>query len=415
MKRFCHLIIFLFFFIRGFSQTTPVEWRAFPIERLPPERRPIFYHVLCMSSGSVLLSSSHGLIRYQGFRLNFPSVGIIAGKNEKVPDEEVRDPHTKDGIRSICRGSGANFFFLTGTRRIYYVDESLISLTGWANPPLYIPITIEKEKTITSIWSDEEDDLFVGVKEDSLVIISGAATHSPSDGEMDSVGNFISKKIAGNTTKIFIPGYPEVYAFTKDLINPGSVLLSTSKGLMRLKKKTGEINYLGEKWADKIITTALLADQKGNIWFSTVNHGMGFYDIGLNKYSFYKGPVQPNKELTVSTFCKKSGNEFFVAIADSLPAIFNIDNHSFFFLEDTIFNRSKNTTTDIRMDGFGNLFVVKGGALFYTHSFSENKDVSGINLDSSAYAPFIYEFHINRRPYFELVKKTTILPHLKEI
>src|SRR5687768_17595625 len=105
MKRFYHLLMFLFFFINGYPQATPVEWRAFPIDRLPPDKRPLFNHLLCMSSGSLLLTSTHGLIRYQGFRINFPSVGIIAGNNEKVLPEEVRDPHTKDGIKVICRGS----------------------------------------------------------------------------------------------------------------------------------------------------------------------------------------------------------------------------------------------------------------------------------------------------------------------
>jgi len=81
MKRFYPLLLFLFFFIKGFSQTVSVEWRVLPIERLPPDKRPLFYQMLCSSSGSLILSSTHGLIDFQGFRINFPSV-ISKSKKE---------------------------------------------------------------------------------------------------------------------------------------------------------------------------------------------------------------------------------------------------------------------------------------------------------------------------------------------
>ena len=117
MKKLNHLIIFSFFIINAFSQTNNVEWRVLPIERLPPDKRPLFYQMLCSSSGSLILSSTHGLINFQGFRINFPSVSIIANEREQM--EKVKDPHTEDGIRSICPGNGSNFFFLTAGGRIY--------------------------------------------------------------------------------------------------------------------------------------------------------------------------------------------------------------------------------------------------------------------------------------------------------
>ena len=410
MKKLSHLIIFSFFSINAISQAKPIEWRVLPVENLPPDKRPVFYRLISSSSGAVILSSTHGLIRYQGLRINFPAVSIMA--NEKVPMEKVNDPHTEDGIKMMCRGNGHTLFFLTSSGKIYYINESLIALTGWANPPLYIPLNTKKDKTISSIWVDEEGDLFVNVKEDSLVIIPGAANQSPDDGEMDKEGNFISKKITTEVKKIFVPGNAEIFCFVKDNTKANCILLASSTGLLRLNKKTGAIDLLGDKWDKEIVTTGLIQEKNGNAWFSTLEYGMGYYDATGNKYSFYNGD---EKRSTINSICRRSDNEFFIAVADSLPAIFNTTDHSFSFLTDTLFGRSKNNTTDIRLDGFGNLFVIKGGALFYSNSFSGNKDFSGIDLDSNVYAPFIFDMQINHRPYFEFVKTKTILPELKEV
>src|SRR6187402_116721 len=148
------------------------------------------------------------------------------------------------------------------------MDENLITLTGWANPPLYIPVSIPKDKMISCIWADKDGDLFVGIKNDSLIVIPGIAKRSPSDGEMNKEGNFILKDIISTTKKIFINGSPDVYAITNDI--DGAVLLATSKGLARLKKTTGEIIFLGGNWNDKIKITNVQSDLDGNIWFGTV-------------------------------------------------------------------------------------------------------------------------------------------------
>src|SRR5436190_2110522 len=409
MKRLHQLLLFLLFIVNGSSQTIPVEWRLLPIEKLPPDKQPRFYQLLCSQSGSVILSSTHGLIRYQGLRINFPAVSIMA--NEKVPMEKINDPHTEDGIKMMCRGSGNRLFFLTATGKVYYINESLISLTGWANPPLYIPVNTNG-KIISAIWADEDGYLFVSIKEDSLVIIPGAAKHSPDDGEIDTEGNFVSKKITNESKKIGIPGNAEIYKFSKDNANDGCVLLASSTSLLRLHKKDASVDLLGDKWDKKIITTGIIQEKNGNIWFSTLNNGIGYYDAALNKYSFYN---DGGKILAINSFCKESDKQIFVAIADSLPAFFSLDDHRFIFMTDTLFGRSKNNTTDISMDGFGNLFVIKGGAMFYSNSFSKNKSYSGINLDSTAYAPFIWDMQINHQPYFEVAKSKTLLPDLKKI
>ena len=410
MRKVSHLLVLLVVLVSGYSQKNSAEWRILPVERLPPEKRPVFYQLLCSSTGSLILSSTHGLIDFQGFRINFPSISIIAKEKEKL--EKVKDPHTEDGIRIICQGKGSNFFFLTSAGRIYYMDKNLITLTGWSNPPMYVPVNIPKGKEISTLWVDKKGDLLVGVKNDSLLIVPGLAKHSPVNGEMDKEGNFISKGATSKTYKIYIKDLPIVFAITDDIVNDGNILLATSNGLARLNKQTRLINYLGKNWDPKITVTKVLSDLNGNIWFGTIGQGMGLYNPKLNEYLFYTGN---SKQLSVNSFCRKSANEFFIAVADSLPAIFNTDDNSFTFLTDTIFKRSKNHTTDIKVNGFGNLFVVKDGALFYTNAFSDSKKYSGIALDSTAMTPFIYDIQVNHRPYFELLKGSSTLPYLKEI
>ena len=398
--------------IRCLSQTNNSEWRVLPIERLPPDKRPYFYNLLCSSSGSMILTSSHGLINYQGFRINFPAMALMAGK--KITIEKIQNPHTEDSIRSFCRGDGNNLFFLSATGRIYYMNENSISLSGWSYPPLHIPVNTKNK--ITSIWADKEDNLFVGVNSDSLIVFTAAARHSPLEGVINHDGNFISNEITKNQKKIFISGSTYIFLLVSDTNNTADIIVAADNGLSRLNKKTWKAEPLGERWSKKITITGIDIKANGDIWFSTIENGMGFYKAADNKYYF-----SPDNQKTsygtfsINSFCKKSSNEYFVAIADSLPAIFNISSQTFSFISDTIFKRTKSNTTDIKLDGFGNLFAIIGGQLFYTRAFSFVGNFSEITLDSSAYTPFIYDLQINSRPYYEVIMGIEPLPGLKEI
>jgi two-component sensor histidine kinase len=411
--------------IQIFSQTPKVEWRVLPIERLPPERRPLFHQMMCSPTGSLILSSTHGLIDFQGFRINFPSVGLIAKEKEKIG--KVKDPHTEGGIKAICRGEGTNFFIVTAEDQIYYMDENLLTLTGWSNPPLYIPVNISKGKKISSIWADDDGDLYIGTNGDSLIIIPGIAKHPPADGEIDKEGNFVSKKAVAKSKKIYIENNPEIFSIINNTIN-GGIFIATSKGIIRFEKEKGTTKFLGKNWNPQTIITSILAEPNGNIWFGTSEQGIGLYNSKLDEYFFYKGD---SKKMSVSSFCRKSENEFFVAVTDSLPAIFNTSDNRFTFLADSIFTSfgirstffadsnfnqiKKNQTTDIKVNGFGNVFVIKGGALFYTNSFNIDKDYFGVSLPETAYAPFIYDIKINQRPYYEVLKLGNPLANLDEI
>ncbi len=413
MKNLYTVILVLMLAIRCLAQTNTPEWRVLPIERLPPDKRPYFYKLLCSSSGSLILTSSHGLINFQGFKINFPAMSLMASK--KINIEKIRNPHTEDSIQSFCRGSDNNLFFLSATGRIYYMNENSISLSGWSYPPLYIPV-ITKNK-VSIVWADKKGNLFVGVNADSLIIFPAAALHSPLKGEMSPEGNFISKEITKNQKKVFINGSPCIFSFTSDSNNPGDIIMATDRGFFRLQKNTWKAEPLGERWNKKITVTGIDIAANGNIWFGTIEKGMGHYKAAENKYYFFTGKSKTGGygAFSINSLCKKSPDEYFVAVADSLPAVFNSKNQTFSFISDTIFKRSKSKTTDIRLDGFGNLFAVIGGQLFYTRDFNSARNFSEITLDSNAYTPFIYDLLINSRPYYEVITGIEPFPWLKEI
>lgn len=425
MKKLSHLLFLSVLFLNVLSQSSKIEWRVLPIQRLPQEKRPLFNQMLCSQTGSLILTSSHGLIDFQGFRINFPSVGLIAKEKEKIG--KVKDPHTENGIKAICRGEGTNFFFLTASNQIYYMDENLLTLTGWSNPPLYVPVNISKDKNITAICTDSDGDLFIGVNNDSLLIIPGIAKHPPKDGEIDKDGNFVSKIAIAKSKKIYIENNPDIFTIANNMID-GGVFIATSKGLMLFEKETGSIKVLGKQWNPQTIVTSILTEPNGNVWFGTSENGIGLYNSKLDEYFFYKGNL---KKMSVSSFCRKSANEFFVAVTDSLPAIFNTADYRFTFLDDSIFNSvesrymffsdtsftriKKNQTTDIKVNGFGNVFVVKGGSLFYTNSFQIDKPYYDVSLSEASYAPFIYDIKVNQRPYYEVLKLGSPIANLNEI
>src|SRR5206468_1247229 len=91
----------------------------------------------------------------------------------------------------------------------------------------------------------------------------------------------------------------------------------------------------------------------------------------------------------IQTFCIKSTNEIFVAVKDSLTAIFNILDRSYKFIDDSSFVLSKNSTTDIKVDSTSNFYFIKGG-LLYSANLSDRPEWIGDDSTKLTYTPVIY-------------------------
>src|SRR4029077_9656895 len=89
------------------------------------------------------------------------------------------------------------------------------------------------------------------------------------------------------------------------------------------------------------------------------------------------------------TFCYKSPQQFFVAIMDSLPAIFNTDARTYAFINDSAFYQTPNQTTDIKVDRLGNIMMIKGGSFYFCESPQDDLLKTVANPDDGLLAPFI--------------------------
>jgi len=73
---------------------------------------------------------------------------------------------------------------------------------------------------------------------------------------------------------------------------------------------------------------------------------------------------------------------------DSLPAIFNTESRTYLFIDDPIFHRMPNQTTDVKVDRSGNIFIIKGGNLYFSNAPKNTLLETSVIPDSSLFTPF---------------------------
>ena len=288
---------------------------------------------------------------------------------------------------------------------------------GFGLPPFIFPPK-DLNGDISRIWADSWGNLFVGTVKDNFYFIKeGADLKSwDFDVKLDSDSNLIIPRGAKEVKKIIIENGVGVNAFAQDLKRSSIVLIATTKGLIEFdltKLKLTPLKITGKY--DPFTATELMPERNGDIWFGTKEKGIGYYNSSKQSVEFFTYPAKERnkRSFPIRTLCRKSKDEFFVAVADSLPAIFNKQTRSFRFFTDSVFQYSKNETTDIDLDPIGNLYLIKGGAL-YMAKISENEDLaSTIPIDSSLLAPMIQSIEDIRG--YELASRSLNEEMLKKI
>ena len=247
--------------------------------------------------------------------------------------------------------------------------------------------------------SIHESNIYIGTYEDNLYFIARGATMSAYDGVLDSAGNFRVMKGERPVRQIVLSPNTTAYSFAQDLIDPTRIWIGTNNGLFLFDNATlrGKNILKIDKNNDPLTITHMEPDSIGNVWFSTLEKGMGLYMNRTASVNFFSD----KKQYPVNTFCRKSANEFFTAVLDSVPAIFDATTGKYSFIQDSIFSKTADSTYDIKLDGFGNLLVVKGGGLFYTDFYKESKPFAFAPVENNAYAPFITEIMVMGSLYRE--------------
>ena len=169
------------------------------------------------------------------------------------------------------------------------------------------------------------------------------------------------------------------------------IWIGTNRGLFTWNKISEKVNSVNLNIRSNITITKIYTGENGNIWFSTLENGMGVYNLKHQASQFY--PYKQNKidtatKFPVKTFCYKSPNQFFVAVVDSLPTIFNTESRTYLFIDDSVFHETANQTTDIKVDKLANLIFIKGGRFYLSNTSKSELLKTSVMSDSGLLAPF---------------------------
>ena len=382
----------LFFVITGLGQKPLNVFRRFGYAEDDSFRltKPLrFYEILCSKTGQHKFTSSFGLVRDKGMQIEIIFYTWGDDKTKKLS----RNYAGEDSIISMHESTGNIVFFASHDSRIYWQpgDDG-----GTGFTPFNFPPTNKPNLKVSKIWIDTESNIYIGTYEDNLYFIARGATMSAYDGVLDSAGNFRVMKGERPVRKIVLSPNTTVYSFAQDLIDPTKIWIGTNNGLFLFDNATlrGKNILKIDKNNDPLTITHIEPDSIGNVWFSTLEKGMGLYMNRTASVNFFSD----KKQYPVNTFCRKSANEFFTAVLDSVPAIFDATTGKYSFIQDSIFSKTADSTYDIKLDGFGNLLVVKGGGLFYTDFYKESKPFAFVPVEKKAYAPFITEIMVMGAP-----------------
>ena len=367
-----------------------------------------FGNILCTSRGTVLVAYSMGLSEIDKMQIEVTLTTstltdekgnkMYLGKNSNIFKDQYE---SRVGIKLICEGPDKIIYVVSDNNNIGIIYYQLGKAIGF--PPFNFLGEDGKQKTITTIWIDGEGTLFIGTNTDTIYTVANATKIFKLNTQdqkilpfmpgLDKDSNFVVTQGARTINKFSLGPGIIPYSFAQDSEDARIMLIGTNNGLYGYDKQTGQsINYFKDEKNGAVTITNLETNKLGSvIWFSTLEKGMARYNIFTKSIRFFEYPKKitgDTVKFPVNTFSRKSMNEFFVAIDDSLPAVFNTETGKYSFINDTIFSKMPNRTKDIKADALGNLYISKGGSFYWSKTWMQ-KNAQAFKTDSSLYGPFI--------------------------
>jgi hypothetical protein len=312
------------------------------------------------------------------------------------------------------------FFFVTHDNKIICspYDRNIESWT----PSFDFPPKGGSTIVISKIWIDDEGNFFIGTEKNNFYVVTNGAKDLKFPATWNEAMKLIEKptKKSNSPQEITLGNNVGVFSFSQDPVNSNIVWVGTNKGLYKFNKLNNNCDTVFSPLSmqNGTVTITNIEVDNQNIWFSTLEKGMGLYDQQAKKCFFFrysKKVANDSATYPIKTFCRKSVNEFFVAVLDSLPAIFNTETKTYSFIHDSVFHSTTDSTTDIKSDALGNLFVVKGGGCFYTRAFETSKKFASTKVGSISYAPYIWSIMVGGQDYGDLSHVLLHPQYLKEI
>lgn len=368
-----------------------------------------FGEILCTTTGSVLIASSMGLAEIDGlqFELNTPSGFVTDNKGRRLftgkKTNIFKDLYESfTGIKLICEGPDKIMYLVSDNNNFGCIDYELGNTIMF--PPFNFSLAGGPTNNVTKSWLDNDGDLFIATNADTIYTITNATQlfrnkrgkkNIPSYKiGIDRDSNMIVTEGAKFINKIFLGRGIIPYSFFEDPGDNRLILIGTNDGLFGYDKQTGQsFNYFSKKTITDIETT-----RSGSVvWFSTLEKGMGRFNMLTKSIVFFEYPkenLSADAKYPIQNFSRKSANEFFVAISDSFPATFNTETGEYTFITDPLFSKTENRTSDIKMDAAGNLYLTKGGGLYWCKDYLQ-KNSTAENISSSFGGPYIVDIMLD--------------------
>ena len=355
-----------------------------------------FDEIFVNKDGLILVSVSEmSFVMINGGNIGGFTFGL---DNQNYGIRNLKSVFTGAPIKAITESKEGYVFFSTAENQITYlriVNSDIEDESGGCDiPPFYFPMKGETPKEITELWFDSENTLYIGITDGAFYLVPRAGSGISMDtknykiGARDSAMVILKGELP--VKKIVIPG-TGVYSFAENKTNKDVIFIGSGKGLFNYNKKSGELSRVLN--TDSTMTiTHIETFANGDAWFSTLEKGMGVYHHLTHTselFPYPKSRAAENAHYPIQDFCIKSATDFFVAVKDSTPAIFNTLDRSYKFINDSSFELSKNSTTDIRMDTAGNFYFVKGD-LLYSANISDNPEWMGADTAHLDFSPLIF-------------------------
>ena len=388
-------------------------FRSYIDKEIPQNK---YGEILVCKDGKVLVSASEfSFVIITGGNAGSFTFGL---DNQDYGIKNLQSIFSGTPIKFITESNDSNIFFSTSKNQLTFFKNTA---DGHCDiPPFYFPLKGDTAKEITNLWFNKVSDLYIGVADGAFYIVQRAGTNKALKPENYKIGrsndsNMVILKGELPVKKILIGPGIAVYSFAENKTNKNITWIGTSSGLFSYDKIAGEVKKVSLA-EDKITITAIETFTNGDVWFNTLEKRMGIYHLLTNTNEFFPYPKKQNDDnifYPIQTFCIKSTNDFFVAVKDSLPAIFNIRDRSYKFIDDPSFVLSKNSTTDIKLDSTGNFYFIKGG-LLYSANLSDKPEWIGSDSIKVTYTPSIYGVtDFNNREITNYLTNPELLEKLK--
>src|SRR5688572_28657234 len=404
-------------------------FERFPTELINSEKPIFFRQILPTTKGTVLIANSLSNLAEMDkmqIEVTWTTGYPVDNKGKKVisagRSDVFRDLfELASGIKLIAEGPGKIVYFVTDNNHIGFINYTY-GKNAFGFPPFVFPENRNQPVDIRKIWLDTKGNLFIGTNYDTLYIIEDAATVQIMEGrkwirstyktDFDKDSNIVVTEGSKKIKKLFLGKDIFPTCFAADAQDDDNVLIGTNKGLFICNPSTGESAHIfaAAKNESLTITQILSVETSAFTWVSSLEKGLGRYttvftygvDLFFSnpvRWFPYKGKVDESFSNPIQTFFRKSATEFYVAPLDSTPAVFNTESGKYNFLVDTSFKYTKNRSEDIRMDGGGNVYLIKGGWLFTSKNLSTDPALAEVKLDSSISQVVIIDVDIGKVSY----------------